>query len=42
MQLKFISVKVEDQARALEFYTKVLGFQKMADIRLPARATGSQ
>lgn len=32
MQLKFVSVPVEDQARALEFYTTVLGFQKMADI----------
>jgi catechol 2,3-dioxygenase-like lactoylglutathione lyase family enzyme len=32
MQLKFISVTVEDQEKALEFYTKVLGFQKMADI----------
>ncbi len=32
MQLKFISVMVEDQAHALEFYTSILGFQKMADI----------
>lgn len=32
MQLKFISMFVEDQAHALEFYTQVLGFQKMADI----------
>ncbi len=32
MQLKFISVPVKDQAQALEFYTRVLGFQKMADI----------
>jgi catechol 2,3-dioxygenase-like lactoylglutathione lyase family enzyme len=32
MQLKFVSVMVENQERALEFYTKVLGFRKMADI----------
>jgi catechol 2,3-dioxygenase-like lactoylglutathione lyase family enzyme len=32
MQLKFISVLVQDQERALDFYTTVLGFQKMADI----------
>ncbi len=32
MQLKFVSVLVEDQARALDFYTSVLGFSKMADI----------
>ncbi|MBL8057988.1 MAG: VOC family protein, partial [Anaerolineales bacterium] len=31
MQLKFMSVLVVDQERALEFYTSVLGFQKMAD-----------
>jgi catechol 2,3-dioxygenase-like lactoylglutathione lyase family enzyme len=34
MQLKFISIMVEDQDRALDFYTSVLGFQKMADIPL--------
>lgn len=34
MQLKFISLMVEDQAHALEFYTSVLGFEKMADIPL--------
>jgi catechol 2,3-dioxygenase-like lactoylglutathione lyase family enzyme len=32
MQLKFISVMVEDQERALAFYTGVLGFEKMADL----------
>ncbi len=32
MQLKFTSVMVEDQERALAFYTSVLGFEKMADI----------
>ncbi len=32
MQLKFISLMVEDQDRALEFYTSVVGFRKMADI----------
>lgn len=32
MQLKFASVMVDDQARALAFYTDILGFQKMADI----------
>ena len=32
MQLKFMSVMVEDQERALQFYTSVLGFKKMADL----------
>jgi len=32
MQLKFISVPVDDQDKALAFYTDVLGFRKMADI----------
>ncbi len=32
MQIKFVSVMVEDQERALNFYTTVLGFEKMADI----------
>jgi catechol 2,3-dioxygenase-like lactoylglutathione lyase family enzyme len=34
MQIKFVSVMVNDQAAALKFYTEVLGFQKMADIPL--------
>ncbi len=32
MQIKFTSVMVKDQEEALRFYTKVLGFKKMADI----------
>jgi catechol 2,3-dioxygenase-like lactoylglutathione lyase family enzyme len=32
MQLKFCSVMVDDQEKALKFYTEVLGFIKMADI----------
>lgn len=32
MQIKFVRVTVEDQERALEFYTSKLGFQKMSDI----------
>jgi catechol 2,3-dioxygenase-like lactoylglutathione lyase family enzyme len=32
MQIKFTSVMVDDQERALHFYTTVLGFEKMADI----------
>lgn len=32
MQLKFLSVMVDDQDSALNFYTSVLGFEKMADI----------
>ena len=32
MQIKFVSVMVEDQESALHFYTAVLGFEKMADI----------
>jgi catechol 2,3-dioxygenase-like lactoylglutathione lyase family enzyme len=31
MQIKFVSVPVEDQEKALRFYTDVLGFEKMAD-----------
>jgi catechol 2,3-dioxygenase-like lactoylglutathione lyase family enzyme len=33
MQLRHIILKVEDQDRALEFYTKVLGFKKAQDRR---------
>ncbi len=32
MQTKFISVLVDDQDKALTFYTEKLGFEKMADI----------
>jgi catechol 2,3-dioxygenase-like lactoylglutathione lyase family enzyme len=32
MQLKFISIIVSDQEKALKFYTTVLGFRKMADL----------
>ena len=32
MQLKFMSVMVKDQEKALQFYTSVLGFEKLADI----------
>ena len=32
MQIKFTSVMVADQEAALEFYTGILGFEKMADI----------
>ena len=32
MQLKFFSVMVDNQDKALRFYTSVLGFTKMADI----------
>ena len=34
MQIKFISVMVQDQDSALRFYTHELGFEKMADIPL--------
>jgi len=38
MQIKFVSVMVDDQEKALRFYTKVLGFKKMADLPFgPAR-----
>jgi catechol 2,3-dioxygenase-like lactoylglutathione lyase family enzyme len=36
VQLKFISLMVNDQAAALRFYTGVLGFKKMADIPMGA------
>ena len=32
MQIKFVSVPVQDQAHALDFYTKVLGFEKASDL----------
>jgi len=32
MQIKFVSITVENQEHALDFYTRILGFQKMADI----------
>jgi catechol 2,3-dioxygenase-like lactoylglutathione lyase family enzyme len=32
MQIKFVSVMVEDQERALRFYTDVLGFAKAEDV----------
>ncbi len=32
MKIKLTSLFVDDQARALEFYTKVLGFMKKADV----------
>ena len=34
MQIKYVSVMVEDQDRALEFYTLKLGFYKVADVPL--------
>ncbi len=34
MQIKFTSIMVGDQERALQFYTSVLGFRKMADLRM--------
>src|SRR5208283_227221 len=32
MQIKFSSVMVDNQDKALHFYTSILGFKKMADI----------
>ncbi|HMD67296.1 MAG TPA: VOC family protein [Chitinivibrionales bacterium] len=32
MQLKFFSITVDNQDKALRFYTTVLGFKKMADL----------
>jgi catechol 2,3-dioxygenase-like lactoylglutathione lyase family enzyme len=34
MQAKFVSVMVDDQEKALKFYTEKLGFAKMADIAM--------
>jgi catechol 2,3-dioxygenase-like lactoylglutathione lyase family enzyme len=34
MQIKFTSVLVDDQEKALQFYTQKLGFTKMSDIPL--------
>ncbi|HET9240741.1 MAG TPA: VOC family protein [Oligoflexus sp.] len=35
MQVKLVSVIVDDQDKALRFYTEVLGFQKKTEIPLP-------
>jgi catechol 2,3-dioxygenase-like lactoylglutathione lyase family enzyme len=32
MQIRFNSILVDNQEKALQFYTEVLGFEKMADI----------
>jgi catechol 2,3-dioxygenase-like lactoylglutathione lyase family enzyme len=32
MQIRHVVIKVDDQDKALEFYTKVLGFVKKLDI----------
>lgn len=32
MQIKFVSLMVENQETALKFYTETIGFKKMADI----------
>jgi catechol 2,3-dioxygenase-like lactoylglutathione lyase family enzyme len=32
MQIKLASIAVDDQDKALRFYTEVLGFEKMADL----------
>ena len=32
MQIKYVSVMVEDQERALRFYTDILGFRKVVDL----------
>ena len=32
VQIKYVSVMVEDQERALHFYSDVLGFRKVADV----------
>lgn len=36
MQIRFTSVTVDDQEKALAFYTSVLGFRKQADISMGA------
>lgn len=35
MQVKLVSVIVDDQDKAVRFYTEVLGFQKKTEIPLP-------
>jgi catechol 2,3-dioxygenase-like lactoylglutathione lyase family enzyme len=32
MQIKFVSILVDDQDKALKFYTEVVGFRKQSDI----------
>ena len=34
MKIRYVSVTVNDQARALEFYTNVLGFVKHVDVAM--------
>jgi glyoxylase I family protein len=36
MQLKFVAISVDDQDKALAFYTDQLGFVKCADIPMGA------
>jgi catechol 2,3-dioxygenase-like lactoylglutathione lyase family enzyme len=35
MKIKFVSIMVDDQEKALQFYTETLGFRKMADLPMP-------
>ncbi len=37
MQIRYVVIKVDDQQKALEFYTTVLGFVKSADVPGPIR-----
>lgn len=32
MQIRYVIIKVDDQEKALEFYTSILGFKKKADV----------
>ena len=42
MKIKLTSIYVDDQERALRFYTEVLGFAKKADFSVPpTEVTGS-
>jgi len=40
MKIKVTSVYVDDQEKALRFYTEVLGFVKKADFSQPAAGAG--
>lgn len=33
MKIQYVTVKVDDQEKALEFYTSILGFEKKEDIQ---------
>jgi len=42
IQIKLISIMVDDQEKALRFYTEVLGFVKKHDIPMELRSSSNR